>query len=123
MAITYPSDCDTPEKRWAWLCSAQELLRHVHNIISYWLHNPITQEQYDNPPLPDVSSDLRPAVRRIFTYLKNKYPYKPQLTMDDWDKFRLEDYAPRRDKINTQLNIQRRLCMASTKWSPNVENI
>lgn len=123
MAITYPVDCNTPAERMEWLHAARELMRFVHNIISYWLHNDITQTQYDNPPLPDVPDFLRDDVRRVFTYLKNKYPYKPRLTMEDWDRFRLEDYVPRRDKISTQIHIQEGLLEVSTRWRPNVESI
>ena len=123
MAITYPVDCDNPRRKTEWLYTAQELLRHIHNLFSYWFHNQITQAQYDNPPLPDVPSILKPVVRRIFTYLKNKYPYKTQLTQDDWNAFCKEDFRPRSDKICTQINIQRKQLKESTQWSPNVEDI
>ena len=121
--LTYPADCDTPAERTEWLYAAQELLRHTHNLFSYWFHNKITQVQYDNPPLPDVPIPLKTAVRRIFTYLKNKYPYKVQLTQEDWDKFYREDFKPRSNKICTQINVQRQQLKESIKWSPNVEDI
>lgn len=123
MAITYPIDCDTPAKRTEWLYAAQELLRHVHNLFSYWFHNQVTQQQYDHPPLPDVPASLHPAIRRIFAYLKSKYPYRPQLDQADWDRFYREDFRPRQDKICTQINIQRWQLKGSTEWNPDVENI
>ena len=123
MVITYPGGCNTPTKKTEWLYAAQERLRHVHNLFGHWFKNPITQAQYDNPPLPDIPDALKPAVRRAFTYLKNKYPYKPQLTREDLDKFQREDFQPRADKIVTQILIQRRSFKQSTTWDIEVESI
>lgn len=124
MAITYPPDCDTPAKRTEWLCRAQELLRFVHNIFSYWFHNEITQKQYDNPPLPpEVDEQAEGLVRAVFTKLKNKYPYKLQLAQEDWDRFYREDFRPRSDKICTQINIQRSQLKQSTNWPIDIGDI
>lgn len=123
MAITYPSDCDTPAKKTEWLYAAQELLRHIHNLFSYWFHNPITQAQYDSPPLPTVPSNLRPAVKMAFAYLKNKYPFKAQLTQVDWDKFIDGDFTPKSRKISGQIGIQRALLKNSIVWTINVGEI
>lgn len=124
MAITYSVDCDTPAKKTEWLYRAQELLRFIHNLFSYWFHNEITQVQYDNPPLPDeVDEQAKQLVRVAFARLKNKYPYKPQLTQEDWDKFLKEDFRPRNNKICTQINIQRRQFHKSTTWSIDIGNI
>jgi hypothetical protein len=123
MPVTYPPDCNTPAERTEWLYAAQELLRHVHNIFSYWHRNDVTQDQHDNPPLPDVPDALRPSVRRIFASLKSKYPYRPRLPLAGWDSFYDEEFRPRSDQICTQINIQRRQLKGSTRWSPNVEGI
>ena len=123
MAITYPSGCDSARRKTEWLYAAQEILRHIHNLFSYWYHNEITQAQYDNPPLPDIPSELRPTTRRVFNYLKSKYPYKAQLTQEDWDKFYEEDFKPRSVKICTQINIQRRELKNSIAWDVEIENI
>lgn len=123
MAITYPSNCDTSAKKTEWLYAAQELLRHIHNLFSYWYHNEITQVQYDNPPLPNVSENLRPMIRVAFTYLKNKYPFKAQLTQTDWDRFLKEDFEPRSNKICSQIGIQRKILQNSTEWVIDVGKI
>jgi len=123
MAITYPVDCDTPAKKMEFLCAAQELLRHIQNLMGYWYRNGITQAQYDNPPMPNVPIQLKPAVCRIFNYLKSKYPYKPQLTKEDWDKFYREDFQPRSDKITAQKGIQDAQLKISTNWEVMIEDI
>ena len=123
MAITYPVDCTTPATRTEWLYAAQELLRHIHNLFSYWFHNEITQNQYDNSPLPNVPENLQPMVKTAFTYIKNKYPYKAQLNQEDWDKFLQEDFKPRSKKICNQIGIQRALLKDSTKWIIDVGEI
>ena len=123
MAITYPADCDTPAKKTEWLYAAQELLRLIHNLFGHWRKNTITQVQYDNPPLPNVPSILKPIVRRTFTYLKNKYPYKPQLTQADWEKFKTEDFDPRQEKIVNAILVNRGLLHNSVQWDVEVEEI
>ena len=123
MAITYPSGCDSPRRKIEWLHAVQELLRHIHNLFSYWFHNEITQNQYDNPPLPNVPENLRPVVKTAFNYIKNKYPYKTQLTQADWDKFLQEDFEPRSNKICNQIGIQRASLKNSTMWGVNLNEI
>ena len=123
MAIIYPVDCITPSKKTEWLYAAQELLRHIHNLFSYWFHNEITQDQYDNPPLPNVPENLRPMIKTAFVYLKNKYPFKIQLTQADWDKFLTEDFEPRSNKICNQIGIQRKALLNSTQWTIDVSKI
>lgn len=123
MAITYPSGCNTPAKKMEWLCAAQELLRYIQNLMGYWHRNSITQAQYDNPPLPNVPTALKPAIRRIFTYLKNRYPYRPQLTREDWDRFYRENFQPWSDKITAQKGIQDAQLKVSTTWDVLIEDI
>lgn len=107
MAINYPVDCDSPRKKTEWLYRAQELLRLLHNVFSKWLREGLTQVQYDKLPQK----------------VKNRYPYKPQLTLQDWNKFYRKDFRPRNDKICTQMNIQRAQLKESTVWNIKVEDI
>jgi hypothetical protein len=125
MAITYPAGCDSPAQKTEFLYACQEILRHIHNLMSYWLHNDITMGQYNNPPLGGISvpAELQSIVNSAFTYLKNKYPYKVRLTMDDWDKFIKEDFTPRTDRICTQINIQRQLLKNSTMYEVKLSNM
>jgi len=121
MAISYPTECDSPRRRIEYLFALMEVLRHVHNLMSYWYHNPITQVQYDNPPLPDVPLPLRPVVRTAFTFLKNKYPFKVQLTDADWKEFDQVDYMPRLHKICTQIAIQKNDLKNSTTYNVSID--
>lgn len=123
MAITYPGNCNTPAKRTEWLYAAQELLRHIHSLFARWKKNTITQAQYDNPPLPNVPSALKPAVHRTFTYLKNKYPFKEQLTQEDWRQFKTEDFDLRQRQVIEAILTQRTLLKNSTAWDVKVEEI
>jgi len=123
MAIVYPDmttiitcpDCgkvievegNTPRKKTEWLYHAQELLRLLHNIFSKWLHEGLTQAEYDALPQK----------------IKSRYPFKPQLTKADWDKFYREDFRPRSDKICAQIGVQRKELKQSTSWVINVEDI
>ena len=107
MAITFPPFCDSPRRKTEYLYALQEVLRHIHNLFSYWYHNTITQAQYDNPPMPDVPDPLKPVVRNAFTFLKNKYPFKAQLSDADWAEFSEVDFMGRQHKISLQIAIQR----------------
>lgn len=123
MAITYPVDCDTPAKKTEWLYRAQELLRHFHNLFGYWSQHEISQQQYDNPPLPDVDEQGRQLLRTVFNYIKAKYPYTPQLSQEDWNRFLEEDYDPRKERVITQILLQRAQLKASTTWEVKIEDI
>ena len=123
MAIPYPIDCDTPAKRTEWLYRAQELLRHLHNLFGYWSKHEITQEQYDNPPLPDIDEQGRQLLQIAFNYLKTKYPYVPQLSQEDWHKFLEEDHDPRKEKVISQILLQRAALKISNTWEVKVEEL
>ena len=123
MAIKYPVDCDSPRRKTEYLYAAQELLRYIQNLMAYWYREGITRVQYDNPPLLNVPSALQPVVHRIFTYLKNKYPFTPKLSQEAWDRFYREDFEPRSNKIIAQIGIQRAQLKASVAWEVRVEDI
>ena len=107
MAISYPTDCDSPRRRLEYLYRAQELLRLFHNVFSRWRRTGLTQTQYNKLPAK----------------IKNKYPYKPQLTQGDILSFLADDFEPRSQKICSQINIQRGVLKQSTHWTPKVEDI
>ena len=125
MAISYPTGCDTPAQRTEFLYACEEILRHIHNLMSYWYHNDITQAQYDNPPLGgiNVPTELQDIVNTAFTYLKNKYPYKTRLTIEDFKQFKKEDFEPRSNRIVTQILIQRALLKNSTTYEVDMDNM
>lgn len=107
MTITYPADCDNSRKRTEYVYRAQELLRLVHNGFSKWLHEGLTETQYNKFPIK----------------VKTKYPYVPMLSESDWNKFRNEDFMPRSDKICQEICVQRTILKESTEWSIDVGEI
>jgi hypothetical protein len=123
MAVVYPEDCNEPSERLEWLYRAQELLRYLHNLFAHWYRHEITLAQYDNPPFPDVDEQGRTLLRVTFEKLKSKYPYKSQLTQEDWGKFVREDFQPRSDKICDQIGVQKAMLKISSTWLVEVEDI
>lgn len=107
MAITYPLDCDTPRKRTEYVYRAQELLRRVHNGFSKWFHEGLTEVQYNLFPLK----------------VKNKYPYVPQISQEDWDRFKQEDFEPRSNKVCQAICVQRAYLKESVEWTIDVGDI
>jgi hypothetical protein len=86
---------------------SQELLRLLHNVFSKWLHDGLTEVQYDQLPAK----------------VRNKYPYKAKLTAEDWDKFRTEDFEARSNKIGTEIVKQKDLLKQSVRWDIKIEDV
>lgn len=123
MAITYPPDCNTPGERSTWLYRAQELLRYFHNLFGYWHGHDITQEQYDNPPIPNVDEQGRRLLRVAFNYLKARYPYMSRLDDASWTRFLEEDFLPCQGRIVEKILEQRQLMKTSNRWEVEIGNI
>jgi len=107
MALSYPSDCDTPRKRTEYCYRTQELLRLIYNGMRRWCRDGLAQNQWDRFPQK----------------IKNRYPYKPQLTKDELLDFNNNVFEPISDKISNQIGVQRQLLFESTEWEINVEDI
>ena len=123
MATVYPAGCNTPAERTEFLYACQEILRHVHNLMSYWLHNDITQAQYNNPPLPEVPAALRSRVRAGFAKLKTKYPFNVRLLESEFQQFVNEDFEPRQNRISEQIGIQRAELRSSVTYDVDVDDM
>lgn len=103
MALTFPADCDSPRRRTEYCYRAQELLRLVYNGMKLWWKEGLTQNQWDKFPQK----------------VKNRYPYKPQLTDAEWKDFgnlfdRMEE------KVTIGIVTQRRQLKESLQWSIDV---
>ena len=113
--MNYPSQCDTPSKKTAWLYRYQEILRLVHNGLSHWLHKGITQDQYNNMDavLSNLAAQQNIAITaaqstKIAAYIKNKIPvHKEFLAESDFKAFVKNDFEPRTLAIGNEICTQR----------------
>ena len=107
MAITYPTNCDTPRRKTELLYNAQEDLRLLHNVFSKWLHEGLTVEEY----------------RKLPKKFQGKYPYIVKLLKADWNRFQKEDFTPRSNKICQGIGAQRAELKKSGQWSIDIGDI
>jgi len=105
--LTFPVNCDTPRKRTEYCYRAEELLRLLHNVIGTWYREGITETKWNKLPQK----------------IKNRYPYKSQLSENEWADFRYNIFNPISTKISNGITSNRQLLKASTEWSINVEDI
>lgn len=84
--LTFPMACDTPQKRLQFTCRAQEKLRYLHNVMSKWTHDGITQAEYDNGVLSPGEFGVE-ELTVIPDKLKALYPYR-----DGMSVAKMEDY-------------------------------
>lgn len=105
--LEFPPDCDTPAKRTEYCYRAQELLRELHNTMGRWYREGLTEEQWSEFPQK----------------IKNRYPYKPQLSQDEWDEFLENVFEPISHRIAQGILNNRELLFQSQTWTINVEDI
>jgi len=105
--LTFPVNCDTPRRRTEYCYRAEELLRLLHNVIGTWYREGITETKWDK--LPEK--------------IKNRYPYKPQLSADEWVEFKYNVFNPISARISKGITSNRWLLRESTEWTINVEDI
>ncbi len=112
--LNFPPDCDTPGEKVEYSYRAQELLRFEHNVISYWLHCGLTQDEYDNGLLADGKGDLCSGVNEVTTLgpkLKAVFPYKEYLTESDYFNYWDNHFVPRQSKVGSECVINRKACL------------
>ena len=107
MAIVYPSECNTPGERLAWLERAKYLTKIIHNAFNIWHRNGLTLTQYNKFPQK----------------VKNNFSYAPKISDSEWNRFNEDFLEPLNSKICNQLGIQRAAGSVSTKWTVKIENI
>lgn len=129
--LNFPSNCNTPEERTGFCYRAQELLRFIHNAMSWWhrgfdykrdgdgnLIRDSEGEPIINPDAPWTQKQWNRLPQRI----KNRYPYKPQLSMEEWDDFyRLFEVI--QDRVVQPLLKNRELLKQSNKWAVDPEDL
>lgn len=104
--MKYPEDCNSPRRRTEFLYKAQEELRILHNVFSKWLHEGLTQKEYD----------------LISREIKNKYPYISKLSNADFAKFKDEIFTPKSDRICQKICVQRAL-LKTSNWLVDIGDI
>lgn len=102
----YPPNCDSSRRRTEFLYRAQEVLRLLHNIFSKWLHEGLTEEEYNLLPRG----------------MRNEYSYVPKLSEANFAKFKDEVFAPKSDKICQEICVQRAL-LKSSNWFVDLGDI
>ncbi len=100
MAITYPSDCTTPEAHLGYIQRLKELIKRLHNGFNKWKDDGLTQTQYDKFPAK----------------VKQRYPYVFKISKADWDDFNQNILDPLNDKWVAKLTAARDECNNSIKW-------
>ncbi len=105
--ITFPVDCVTPAERIEYATRAEELLRQIHNRVGKWFKEGITQAEWDKLPLR----------------VKNRLPYKPQLTKAEWDGFVSILFLPASQNISEGIVTQKELLKQSTHWTINLGDL
>jgi len=106
MPLVFPANCNSPRERTEYCYRAQELLRLVHNGMGKWYREGLTESQWDKFP----------------NRLKNRYPYKAQLTKKDWDEFG-DLFYKLSSKITEKLLENRELLKQSVAWTIDVDEI
>jgi len=106
MPLTFPVDCDSPRRRTEYCYRAQELLRLVHNGMGRWYREGLTETQWGKFP------------QRV----KNRYPYKPQLTEEDWRDF-VSLFGRLNHKVAVKLLESRDQLKESIAWAIDVNEI
>jgi len=107
MPLTFPSDCDTPPKRTEFCYRAQELLRLVHNDMGKWHREGLSRQEWDRLP----------------QRLRANYPYKAQLSREQWDDFVTNMFETAEAKLINILLENRQLLKESTAWRVDIEEI
>ena len=96
--LTFPPTCDTVQKKLAYTCRAQEMLRYLHNVLSKWTHKGLTQKEYDLGV--DVSEVDGILVKTVITdKLKALYPYKPRMTVAEMEAYIKNEHKPRQNAL------------------------
>ena len=110
--MQYPIGCDTTRKRIEYVIRLVELVRRIHILFGLWYRQPITEAQYNNQlsQMPD----------KIETWVRNNYPYKPQLTKSDWDGF-VDIYKSKTVTLLKQRNIHFELLRTVTAWDNDAD--
>lgn len=105
MPLTYPPAVTTVPEKFAYLLFTQERLRLVHNFVGYW-YNPttpdLTQAQYDTGLDGGLIGGDAGSVVVLPDSLKALQTYRPKLTEQRWDQFRLVWFTPRHEAVSAE---------------------
>jgi len=102
--MQFPVDCNLPRERTEFAYSAQEKLRLIHNGMGRWFREGLTPAQWNKLPVK----------------LQNRYPYKAQLSREEWDDFTENVFEPISEKIVSIILTYREQLKNSTAWQIDV---
>jgi len=107
MALTWPANCTTSRQRVEFAFIALEKLRKLHNFFGVWYREGKTETQWDKLPLK----------------VRNRYPYKAQLTEAEFRVFQSNVYSLIEKRIYEGMNNYLENLRNSTAWDPSIEDI
>lgn len=107
MNISFPVGCDNYGKKIAFLERTEEKLRLVHNGMGRWYKEGLTLVQYNKFP----------------NKIKNRYPYKAQLTEVEFRNFQRVVF----EKMSNVIHFFKNQELQNAKddnvtWSPDLDN-
>lgn len=105
MAITYPADCDTTEKKGAYCRRALELVRLQYNLMGKWFREGLSKEEYEG----------------LGEEIKNQFEFKAQLTKSDWDNYRTMHDVLQNEVVVAELKVRADLANQKT-WDSDIKN-
>lgn len=106
MNIIYPANCDTTGKKMAFLERLKKKVILLHNGMGKWHGEGLTEIQYNKLPLK----------------VKNIFPYKPQLSTSDYDKFKNGIYRKLLNVYHDKLGEERNLAREDENtWNPDID--
>ena len=114
--LPFPPDCDTPGEKVCYSYRTQDRLRHEHNVMSYWLHCGLTQDEYDNGlvAICKKNQDLCCGVDELTVLgpkLKADFPYKEFITEDDYWRYWDDWFKPRQSRVGSECLKNKEACL------------
>ena len=124
MALTFPGNCATAEKRLAYSCRAKKLLIDLHNVFAVWARDGITQIEYNNGLAASVEDNISKTTV-IPDKLKVLYPYKDGFDATKMAQFIKDEFVPRHNNIADSLGQSRAVYEDEkevlTTWDGDIE--
>ena len=107
MPLSWPADCNTPRRKVEFCHCIIERLRLLHNAFGKWKREGLTETQWNKFP----------------TKVKNRYPYKAQITLEEWRDFKNVVFDKIEEVVYSKMSEQEDLLRASSQWTPNMDDI
>jgi len=106
-SINFPGNANRSSDKIEYCYSMQEKLRLLHNMVGTWRREGYTQAEYDDLP------------QRI----RNKMPYKAQLTEAEWQIFLNGFYDKRSELVIKVMHQMKTQLLNSNRWQTKVDDL